>query len=49
MNPAKTFMSAFGSYFLIDPKEILTNESDGLGNSFAIGYSGSALRAPLEP
>lgn len=42
-------MSAFESYFLIDQKEILTNESDGLGKLFAIGYSGSALRAPLEP
>lgn len=49
MSPAKTFMSAFESYFLIDQKEVLINESDGLGNWFAIGYSASALRAPLEP
>lgn len=39
-------MSAFESYFLIDQKEILTNESDGLGNLFAIGYSGSAFKSP---
>lgn len=46
MSPAKAFMSAFESYFLIDQNEILTSESGRLGNWFAIGYSGLSLEAP---
>lgn len=47
MSPVKASMSALKSFFfLIDQKEILTNESDRPGNLFAIGYSGGSSEAP---